>query len=91
MLNFRFLQGDANGDGRVNLNDFNILAANFGQGPRDFTQGDFNYSGTVNLSDFNILAARFGQVLAAPRIPMRRESQRVGDREMEDDLAGVLA
>ena len=57
ILNFSFLRGDANGDGRVNLNDFNILAANFGQAPRDFTQGDFDYSGNVNLNDFNILAS----------------------------------
>jgi hypothetical protein len=61
---FFFLQGDANRDARVNLNDFNILAANFGQSERTFTQGDFNYDGTVNLIDFNILASRFGQVLA---------------------------
>ena len=66
VLNFRFLQGDANNDGRINLADFNVLAANFGQSPRDFTQGDFDYSGNVNLTDFNLLAARFGQVLAAP-------------------------
>jgi uncharacterized delta-60 repeat protein len=64
--NFVFLVGDANHDGRVNLSDFNILAANFGQSPRDFTQGDFNYDAVVNLDDFNILAARFGVVLAGP-------------------------
>jgi hypothetical protein len=64
---FTFLRGDANGDGRVNLDDFNILAQNFGQAPRDFTQGDFNYSGNVNLDDFNILAQRFGQVVAPAR------------------------
>jgi hypothetical protein len=63
VFEFTFLRGDANGDGRVNLADFNILAANFGQSPRDFTQGDFDYSGNVNLTDFNILAARFGAVL----------------------------
>jgi hypothetical protein len=65
VLNFFFLQGDANHDGRVNLDDFNVLAANFGQSPRDFTQGDFNYNGIVNLDDFNILASRFGTVLAS--------------------------
>jgi hypothetical protein len=63
LLDFFFLNGDANRDARVNLSDFNILAANFGQSPRDFTQGDFDYSGNVNLNDFNILASRFGQVL----------------------------
>ena len=60
---FFFLMADADHDGRVNLNDFNILAANFGQSPRDFTQADFNYDGVVNLNDFNILAARFGAAL----------------------------
>jgi hypothetical protein len=62
-LDFFFLQGDANHDRRVNLADFNILAANFGQSNRTFSQGDFTYDGTVNLSDFNILAGRFGVVL----------------------------
>jgi hypothetical protein len=62
-MTFFFLNGDANHDRVVNLSDFNILAANFGQGGRNFTQGDFNYDGTVNLGDFNILASRFGQTL----------------------------
>ncbi len=64
VLEFRFLTGDANNDGTVNLSDFNLLAANFGQSGRDYTQGDFNYDGTVNLADFNLLAARFGASLA---------------------------
>ncbi len=68
-----FLRGDANGDGRVNLNDFNILAANFGQSQRNFTQGDFDYNNVVNLADFNLLASRFGQAVGPPM------TGRVGD------------
>jgi subtilisin family serine protease len=64
-FNFFFLQGDANRDGTVNLDDFNILAANFGQSPRDFTQADFTYDGIVNLDDFNILASQFGTSLGS--------------------------
>jgi hypothetical protein len=63
-LDFFVLAGDANRDGRVNLQDFNILAGNFGQAPRDFAHGDFNYDGVVNLADFNVLAARFGAAVA---------------------------
>jgi hypothetical protein len=74
---FTFLRGDANGDGRVNLNDFNILAANFGQSPRDFTQGDFDYSGNVNLTDFNILAGRFGQAVGSGGAVTRDGGERV--------------
>ncbi len=64
VFEFFFINGDANRDARVNLNDFNILAANFGQSPRAFSQGDFNYDTIVNLIDFNILASRFGVTLA---------------------------
>jgi hypothetical protein len=63
-FNFFFLRGDANHDGTVNLDDFNIMAANFGQSPRDFSQGDFTYDGIVNLDDFNLLASRFGTSVA---------------------------
>ena len=65
VLDFFFLNGDANRDRRVNLDDFNILATNFGQSSRTFSQGDFTYDGVVNLDDFNVLASRFGQVLSA--------------------------
>jgi hypothetical protein len=53
--------GDANLDAHVDLFDFNILAANFGQSGKNWFTGDFNDDGTDNLSDFNILAAHFGQ------------------------------
>jgi hypothetical protein len=91
VASFRFLQGDADNDGRVNLNDFNILAANFGQGPRDFTQGDFDYSGAVNLSDFNILAARFGQVLPAPPAAVRFGSNETEEEEVDQPLLEAVA
>jgi acetyl esterase/lipase len=51
--------GDANRDGLVNLSDFNILAANFGQSG-GWRQGDFNSDGMIDLGDFNLLAANFG-------------------------------
>jgi len=52
--------GDANLDGRVNLSDFNRMAANFGGTNKVWSQGDFTYDGRVNLDDFNKLAANFG-------------------------------
>ena len=65
-FDFFFLNGDASRDGRVNLQDFNILAANFGRTNATFSQGDFNYDSAVNLLDFNLLAGRFGQVVTSP-------------------------
>jgi hypothetical protein len=92
-LGFFFLNGDATRDGRVNLNDFNILAGNFGQSPRTFSQGDFTYDGTVNLNDFNLLASRFGTVLAAPaNAPANTFGQtHVGDADEDDVSDNLLA
>jgi hypothetical protein len=85
VFEFFFLRGDANHDARVNLQDFNILAGNFGQTPRDFAQGDFNYDSVVNLHDFNILAGRFGQALgpAPGGAPLR-------DADEGEELRGHL-
>ena len=55
------LKGDANLDGRVNLADFNRLAAGFGWTTSTWSRGDFNYDGNSNLGDFNALAANFGR------------------------------
>jgi subtilisin family serine protease len=59
------LPGDANGDGIVNLTDFNIVAANFGR--TNITtgrgSGDLNADGRVDLKDFNLLASNFGKTL----------------------------
>ena len=64
-FDFFILAADANRNRSVNLDDFTILAANFGQTGKVFTQGNFNYSpdGRVNLDDFTILAAQFGKTL----------------------------
>ena len=86
LFEFTFLRGDANGDGRVNLNDFNVLATNFGQAPRDFTQGDFDYSGNVNLNDFNILASRFGQTVAPMSLGASSDAQAVRSSRLIDAL-----
>jgi hypothetical protein len=88
ILNFLFLNGDANHDGRVSLQDFNILAANFGQSPRDFTQGDFNYDTIVGLADFNILAGRFGAALGQAAFGAQAigETRDSGPRELLDEL-----
>ena len=87
---FTFRGGDATGDGRVNLNDFNVLAANFGQSPRDFTQGDFNYDNTVNLLDFNLLAARFGTIVSTA-LPGRTGATPAADDPRDDELPDLLA
>jgi hypothetical protein len=67
-VNFHVLAGDADRDRDVDLDDFNILATNFGASGKTFSQGNFDYdpAGNVNLDDFNLLAGRFG-VSLVPR------------------------
>ncbi len=59
------LDGDANGDGVVNLADFGILRANFGSTTAVFATGDFNADNIVNLADFGVLRANFGASAAS--------------------------
>lgn len=63
------IEGDVNLDLVVNINDFAILAANFGQTNTDWTLGDFNYDDTTNISDFALLAANFNQILQPTDLP----------------------
>lgn len=58
--------GDVNLDGRVNLADFNRLAAHFGHGLRFWAHGNLDYDVDVDLADFNRLAANFGASIAGP-------------------------
>ncbi|MEM7681239.1 MAG: GH25 family lysozyme [Planctomycetota bacterium] len=59
------IASDFNGDGVVNLLDFDTLAANFGT-VGDKPQGDANGDGVVTLLDFDVLAQQFGQGATAP-------------------------
>ncbi len=54
------LPGDANLDGVVNLADFGLLRANFGDDFAYLTTGDFDGDRDVDLADFGVLRANFG-------------------------------
>ena len=60
------LNGDADLDGGVSINDFNALAGNFGKANgQTWAGGDFDYDGGVSINDFNLLAGGFGQSIPA--------------------------
>lgn len=54
---------DINQNGTVDLQDFSILASNFGKSGAAITnpRADINGNGTVDLPDFSLLASKFGQ------------------------------
>ena len=59
------IPGDANLDGRVNVNDLTILLSHFGQSGMDWNEGDFNGDTVVDVNDLTILLSNFGRTAAA--------------------------
>jgi hypothetical protein len=53
------LMGDANLDGRVDIADLGILAANWQATGTTWEQGDFNEDGVVDIADLGILAGNW--------------------------------
>ena len=52
--------GDANGDGKVDINDLTIVLADFGRTGMTWSNGDFNGDGAVDINDLTIVLANFG-------------------------------
>ena len=53
------LPGDANGDGKVDVNDLTIVLAHFGQTGMTWSQGEFTGDGTVDINDLTIVLANY--------------------------------
>ena len=61
------LAGDANLDGRVDINDLTIVLANYNQPGKTWTQGsmDGDPAGTVDINDLTIVLANYGSTIGA--------------------------
>jgi len=57
--------GDANGDGKVDINDLTIVLANYNQTGTTWSQGDFNGDGKVDINDLTVVLTNFGQTVWA--------------------------
>jgi hypothetical protein len=64
------IEGDANYDGVVNLADFGLLRAGFGQTSTVRQPADFNLDGVINLADFGVLRANFGSSVTPAQLAM---------------------
>jgi hypothetical protein len=58
--------GDANLDGKVDVNDLTIVLSHFGESGMTWSQGAFTGSGTVDINDLTIVLSNFGRTAAAP-------------------------
>jgi hypothetical protein len=56
----KLYEGDANGDNRVNISDFSILAGGFS--PAYDARADFNEDGVVSIADFSLLGTNFNMI-----------------------------
>jgi autotransporter-associated beta strand protein len=52
--------GDANLDGKINVDDYGRIDSNIGLGTRGWYNGDFNYDGKVNVDDYGIIDSNIG-------------------------------
>ena len=60
------LSGDANCDGKVNINDLTVVLANYSQTTAmSWSTGDFNGDGKVDINDLTIVLANYGQSLGS--------------------------
>ena len=58
------IPGDANLDGKVDVNDLTIVLTNFDQTGMTWSQGDFNSDDKVDVNDLTILLSHFGQSIS---------------------------
>ena len=69
-VNPTLLPGDINLDGRVDILDLAILAANYRKNVTGgWLQGDFNNDGVVDVEDLALLAANYRHSLASDVVP----------------------
>ena len=59
------LPGDANEDGKVDINDLTIVLAHYGQTGMAWAQGEFTGDGTVDINDLTIVLAHYNQTSGA--------------------------
>ena len=61
------LEGDANGDGTVNINDLTTVLSNFGKTVGgDWSTGDFIGDGRVDINDLTAVLSHYGQSIGSP-------------------------
>ena len=52
--------GDANFDGKINVDDYGRIDFNVGLGTTGWFNGDFNYDGKVNVDDYGVIDFNVG-------------------------------
>ena len=59
------VSGDANQDGKVDINDLTIVLSNYNRTGMAWTTGDFNSDGKVDINDLTIILANYNKTAGA--------------------------
>jgi hypothetical protein len=64
------IPGDANGDGKVDINDLTIVLAHYNQtlAPGSWAQGDFTGDGKIDINDLTIVLANYNHTAGASSV-----------------------
>ena len=62
------LPGDANGDGKVDVNDLTVALAHYNQTGMSWSQGEFTGSGKVDVNDLTIILSHYNASIGATDI-----------------------
>jgi hypothetical protein len=91
-LPFFFVNGDADHNGNVDVNDLGILATNWQQpSSQQYGLGDFDYSGTVEVNDLGIVATSWQFSLGPPPAPAARPGKTLASTRAEaSDAAAIV-
>ena len=63
---FHLLPGDADNDGRVDINDLTVVLSKFGKTGMTWSQGEFTGDGTVDINDLTIVLANYNTSFGSP-------------------------
>ena len=76
-LEFFFLAGDVNHDGKVDSRDLEIIARNYHRTNASYADGDLNYDGRVDLLDLTIVLKNYLQTLPGAGSPVTSMPPRI--------------
>ena len=85
------MPGDANLDGRVDINDLTIVLTHYGQSGMTWTQGEFNGDGKVDINDLTIVLAHYNDTTAPAAGGPSAVPEPCGLALLAAGLAGLLA
>ena len=85
------LAGDANLDGKVDINDLTKVLTNYNQTSMTWGNGDFNGDGKVDINDLTIVLAHYNQSLGSSALGISAVPEPGAIVLLAAGLAGLLA